>query len=196
MSAGIALVADEMVSLLLGPKWLPSVLLVRLPCVYAAARALDTLLPPVLFARHRERFLFLFCLTLLILVPAAAIVGALRGGAPGAIMLSTPVYCVLMIMAREALAEVEGSFSQFWNEIWPILADTVVVAAVVLLLHQFAFAERTERALIELMIELVLLSVSGAMTYLIVLWTIGSPVMGEAAEVAGWILRRAAQRAD
>jgi hypothetical protein len=111
-SAGIALVADEMVSLLLGPKWLLSVPLVWLLCVF------------------------------------------------------------------------EGSLSQVWNEIRPILAGTVAMAAVVLLLHQFAFAERTEPALIELVIELILLSPSGAATYLIVLWAIGSPVMGEAAELS------------
>lgn len=52
------------------------------------------------------------------------VVGALRGGARGAIMLSTPVYCVLMtIMAREALAEVERSFPSSgtrFGRFWPV----------------------------------------------------------------------------
>jgi len=57
-SAGMALVADEMVAVLLGPQWLPAVPVLRLLCLYAGVRAIDVLLPPVLFARRRERFLF------------------------------------------------------------------------------------------------------------------------------------------
>jgi O-antigen/teichoic acid export membrane protein len=193
-SAGMALVADEAVWVLLGPKWKPSVPLLQLLCVYAAVRAVDVLLPPVLFARRRERFLFWYCLVLLIVVPAAAVVGALLPGAdsswygaPGAVVFSTPVYCTVMaIMAREALAEIKGSFSQLWTEIWPILAATVVMAVVVLLLRKFALAGRPEPA----WAKLLLLSVSGAAAYVAALLAIGSPVIGEGAEVIGWILRR------
>jgi O-antigen/teichoic acid export membrane protein len=186
-SAGIALVANELVSVLLGPKWLPSVPLLRLLCVYAAVRAVDTLLPPVLFARRRQKFLFWYCLILLIVVPAAAVIGAVWYGAQGAIIFSTAVYCAVMtVMVREALAEIMGSFSEFWSEIWPILAATAGMAALVLLVREFAFAGQTESSLV----GLIVLSVSGATTYVIALLAIGSPVIGEGAEVAGWILRR------
>ena len=186
-SAGMALVADDAVSVLLGSKWSASAPLLRLLSVYAAVRSIDVLLPPVLFARRRERFLFWYCLVLLIVVPAAAVVGALWYGAPGAVVFSTPVYCTVMaIMAREALAEVKGSFSQLWTEIWPILAATVVMAVVVLLLREFALAGRPEPA----WAKLLLLSVSGAAAYVAALLAIGSPVIGEGAEVIGWILRR------
>ncbi len=186
-SAGIALVANEAVAVLLGPKWLPAVPLLRLLCVYAAVRAVDVLLPPVLFARHREGFLFWYCLALLIVTPTAAVIGALWDGALGAVVFLTPAYCVVMaIMAKEALAEIKGSFSQLWSEIWPILAATAAMAAVVLLLREFAFVGRTQTPLIGLL----LLSASGATAYLAALLAMGSPVIGEGAEVAGWILRR------
>jgi PST family polysaccharide transporter len=186
-SAGMALVADEAVSVLLGPKWLPAVPLLRLLCVYAAVRAVDVLLPPVLFARHRERFLFWYCFALLILIPVAAVIGALWYGAPGAVVLSTPIYCAVMaVMAREALAEIKGSFSELWSETWPTLAATAAMAAVVLLLREFAFAGPMGAPLV----GLILLSASGAATYFTVLLAMGSPVIGEGAEVAGWILRR------
>ena len=87
-SAGMALVAEEMVSVLLGPKWLPAAPIFCLLCVYAAVRSIDALLPPVLMARRRERFLFWYCFALLIVVPVAAVVGAMRYGAPGAIVLA------------------------------------------------------------------------------------------------------------
>lgn len=196
-SAGIALVADEMASLLPGPKWLPSIPLVRLLCVYAAVRALDTLLPPVLFARHRERFS-----TLVLSYAIDSSTGCRRcRSAPGRCTRCDNVIdsCILRAYddnGQRSVGRGRTKFSQLWNEIWPILAGTVVMAVVVLLVHQFAFAERTESALIELVIELVLLSVRCAATYYIVLWATGSPIMGDAVEVADWILRRAAPRAD
>ena len=67
-------------------------------------------------------------------VAAAAALGALWGGAPGAVVLLTPVYCGLMvIMTNKVLAELKGSFSELWFETWPILAATAAMAAVVLL---------------------------------------------------------------
>jgi len=58
--------------------------------------------------------------------------------------------------------------------------------AAVVLLREFAFAGRTETPLIALL----LLSASSAAAYLTVLLAMGSPVIGESAEIAGWILHR------
>jgi O-antigen/teichoic acid export membrane protein len=114
MSAEIALVADEMVPALLGPKWAPATPVLRLPCFYAVVRAIDALLPPVLFARHRERFLFWYTFVLLAAVLSAAVLGAPWDGAAGVVIFSTPVYCTVMaFMAREALAELNGSLPSF-----------------------------------------------------------------------------------
>jgi len=185
--AGMALVADQFVAVLLGPKWSPAVPVLRLLCLYAAVRAVDVLLPPVLFARHRQKFLLCYFLALLILVPAAMLVGALWDGAPGLVVVSTPVYCAVMsVMAREALAELKGGFSELWLQIWPILAATAAMAAVVLLLREFILAGGSDSPLI----GLILLSAGGAVTYGAVLFAIGSPVISEGIEVIGWILRR------
>jgi len=197
-SAGMALVADDMVAVLLGPKWLPAVPVLRLLCVYAAVRAVDVLLPPVLFARRRQRFLFWYFLVLLFAVAAAAALGALWGrafrqtdgstwAAPGAVVLLTPVYCGLMvIMTKEVLAELKGSFSDLWRQTWPILGATAAMAAVVLLVREVTFAARTEPPLF----ELILLSVAGAVTYLGALFALGRTVIGEGVEIVRWILRR------
>jgi O-antigen/teichoic acid export membrane protein len=186
-SAGMALVANEMVALLLGPKWLPSAPLLRLLCLYAAVRAIDVFLPPVLFARRRERFLFWYFFAQLVVVPAAAVLGALWNGAQGLIVFSTPVYCVVMvIMAKEALAEMGTSVSELWAEIWPILGATGVMTAVVVLVRELALAGRPTPA----WVGLVLLSISGAVAYSFVLYAIDRSVIGEGAEVARWILRR------
>jgi O-antigen/teichoic acid export membrane protein len=186
-SAGIALVADDMVAVLLGTQWLPAVTVLRLLCLYAAVRAVDPLLPPVLFARRRQKFLFWYTFVLLFAVLAAAVLGARWGGAPGAVVLLTLVYCGLIaIITKEALAELKGSFLELWSETWPILAATAAMAAVVLLLRETVFAGWRESA----PVELILLSLSGAVTYLGVLCVVGRTVIGEVAEVIRWIFRR------
>ena len=117
----------------------------------------------------------------------AATLGALWSGAPGAVVLSTPVYCGLSaILTKEALAELNGSFSELWSEMWPMLAATAAMAAVVLLLREIIFAGRTELPLV----ELILLTVTGAVIYLGTLFTLGRTVIEEGVEVLGWMLRR------
>ena len=189
-SAGIALVADEAVSVLLGSNWLPSVPLLRLICIYAAVRAIDVLLPPVLFARRRQTFLLYYCLVLLIVVPAAAVLGGLWlgelwGKAQAVILFSTAVYCsVMTIMAKEALSEIRGSFVQLWTELWSVFAAIAVMTSVVLLLREMLLPGLPD------WIALILLSATGAATYVAALFAIGSPVISEGAEVLGWVLRR------
>jgi O-antigen/teichoic acid export membrane protein len=195
-SAGTALVADDMVSVLLGEKWLPAVTVLRLLCLYAAVRAVDVLLPPVLVARRRQRFLFWYYLALLLGVLTAATLGTLWGGAPplavrhpapGAVVLLTLVYCGLIaIVTREALAELNGSVLELWSEIWPMLVATAAMTAVVLLLRVIIFAGRIESPLV----ELILLSITGAVIYLGALFALRRTVVNEGVEVLGWMIRR------
>jgi teichuronic acid exporter len=183
-SAGMALVAEPMVEVLLGDTWLPAVGLLQWLCLYAAARAIEVLLPPVLVARRRQRFLIRYYLALLLGVSAGAALGAWWYGATGAVVIFTPVYCVLMIiMTREVLGELQGSFWDMWSEIWPILTATAAMAAAVLLLREIIFSGRTEPQLL----ELVLLSVTGGITYLGALFALGRTVIGEVIEVLSWI---------
>jgi O-antigen/teichoic acid export membrane protein len=186
-AAGMALVAEDLVGALLGPKWLPAAPVLRVLCAYAAVRAIDVVLPPVLFARRRERFLFWYCLVLLIFVPTAAVFGALWKGALGTVFLATPVYCaVMLIMAREALAELEAGFFELCSALWPVLAATAAMTVAVLPLREFALEGWAEGTLVRLLV----LSSAGALDYGAVLLVIGRPLIAEAIEVVSWILGR------
>jgi hypothetical protein len=102
-------------------------------------------------------------------------------------MLATPAYCAVMaVMAREALAELKAKFSELWSALWPIMAATVLMVLTVLLLREFALAGRSDPPLLRLLF----LSAGGTIAYGAALFAIGSPVIGEGAEVLGWILRR------
>ena len=193
ISAGFALVADDIIAVLLGAKWASSAPILRLLSVYAAVRAVDVLLAPVLLARRRQRYLFCFFLTLVVAVPAFTALGAkwgaardAWGGATGAVLFFTPVYCALMaIMAKEVLAELKGSFLELWSETWPIFVAGATMVVVVLLLRNIALAAESQP-----LIELILVSVIGATTYIAMLFAVGRSVIGEGVEVVGWVLRR------
>jgi O-antigen/teichoic acid export membrane protein len=187
ISAGMALVATELVAVVLGPKWSALVPIFRLLCFYAAVRAIDVLLAPVLVARHREQLLFWYCLALLITMPVAAALGALWDGASGAVILMCPVYCgVMAITAGKALGELRGNFVELWYETWPLLVATAAMAGVVLLFRNLVLTGQSDQPIV----DIIVLSVSGALTYAASLFSLGSPVVGEMIEIAGWILRR------
>ena len=186
-SAGIALVADDMVAVLLGPKWLPAAPLIRLISLFAAVRAIDGVLPSVMLARRRERFLFWYCALLLIVMPGAAVLGATWDGAAGMIVFYTAAYCAVMIfLAKEALVELKGKFSELWSQTWAIMAATAAMTVVVLILGELAAWMQVDSPLP----RLALLSFTGAVIYGATLFAIGSPVISEGAEVLGWILGR------
>lgn len=125
------------------------------------------------------------------LAPAAGTVGALWDGAQGTVILATAVYCaVMVVMAREALAEMKSGLAELCSALWPIVAATVVMAIVVLLLREFALDALAHPPLLRLLF----LSTSGAVAYVATLFAIGSPVTAEGVEVLGWMLRRPAER--
>jgi O-antigen/teichoic acid export membrane protein len=187
MSVGMALVADEMVAVLLGAKWSATVPLLQLLCAYAGVRALDVLFPPVLFARRRQKFLLLYCLTLFIAVPVAAIFGAIWKSATGVVIASTIAYCTLMvIMAKETLREIKGAFSELWIETWPIFAAAAAMAASVFLVRDLMIVGPLHSSFARLVISCLV----GATTYATTLLIIGSPVISEGAQLLGWLVRR------
>ena len=185
-SVGMALVAEEMIAALLGTKWLPAIPILRLLCFYAAIRTIEPLLTPVLLARHRQRFLFYYYLVQVIVVPAAAVMGALWDGAVGAVLLSAPVYgAFTAVMAKETLAELKGGISELWAQTWPLVAAAAAMAVAVLLLQEFL-----PGLALPPFSALILLAASGAVTYGVALLAVGTPVIRDGIEVAGWVLGR------
>jgi len=70
-SFGMALVADQFVLFVLGPKWIPATMPLRLLSFYAALRSLTTLFPSILNARRHSRFVMLNTIWAAIAFPAA-----------------------------------------------------------------------------------------------------------------------------
>jgi hypothetical protein len=91
----------------------------------------------------------------------------------------------MIFLAKEALVELKGKFSEIWSQTWAIVTATAAMTVVVLILGELAARIQVDPPLV----RLALLSFAGAVTYGATLFAIGSRVISESAEVLGWILR-------
>ena len=70
-SLGMALVADQFVLVVLGPKWTPAIIPLQLLAVYAALRSITTVFPNLLFAMRHSRFVMWNTVIAAVVFPAA-----------------------------------------------------------------------------------------------------------------------------
>jgi O-antigen/teichoic acid export membrane protein len=77
---GLAVVADDLIQVVLLDKWLPMVPIFQVMSLAAMIAPLDVLFTPVLMARYRASFIFRYNLVLLMAMPLAFLIGALGGG--------------------------------------------------------------------------------------------------------------------
>jgi O-antigen/teichoic acid export membrane protein len=187
LCVGAALVADDLVSIAFTDKWQPMVPLLRVLCVFGLIRSLDVLLPPVLFARYRTAFLFGWTVVLLLVMPFAFLTGAVSFGAAGVALALIVVYPIIMAwMAREALRELGIGVKMLWYHLRPIIAATLMMAALVLAVRWTIpgsdFADTLAR--------LVLAVSLGGLVYASVILRFGGPLASEIARVTGWLRGR------
>ena len=187
LCVGVALVAGDLVPVVLTEKWLPAVPVLQVLCVFALIRSVDTLFPPVLFARYRVAYLFWWTMALLLVMPLAFWVGATWSGALGASLAWVVVYPLAMApMARQALRELELSFKGLWAEVRAVLDAALLMALAVIAVHwALPGADAATR-----LVRLVLASGAGAVVYGLGIFWRGGLVFREMAEVVGWIFRR------
>lgn len=182
---GLMLVAEDLVRVALTEKWISVVPALQVLCLYAVIRSVDVLLPPVLMARYRAKFLFGYTLSLLGVMPLAFWAGAEWWGAMGVAVVWVAVYPIVMSwMAREALSEVGVSWKMFGSQLWPPMAATLVMVGAMLMVRWVVPSW-------EVNVEvgrLVVMSLTGAVAYGLTLAGIGEPFIEEIKEIIGWIL--------
>src|SRR5262249_40056613 len=74
--AGLAVVADDAVRVLLGPQWVAAVPVLRLLCAFGVVRALSVLWAPALFAAGSTASVVRFNVACTVLLPLGFFVGA------------------------------------------------------------------------------------------------------------------------
>lgn len=184
---GLALVAPDLIPVVLTEKWAPAIPLVQILCLYALIRSVDTLMPPVLFARYRARYLFWWTAALLVIMPIAFWIGARSWGALGVALSWVLVYPFITArMAGEAMREMHVSWRVLWEQIKPVMEAALLMATVVLVIQwSIPGTDHSSRIL-----RLLCASGLGAIVYGLYIFRYNGGVFTEIAEVTGWVVGR------
>jgi len=187
MCIGTLLVAHDLVEVLLTDKWNPIVPMLQILCFYSVVRSIDILLPPVLMARFRTKFLFYYSFALLIFMPLAFLAGALWGGAIGVSLAWVAAYPFLVAkMMNEAFNEIGISWRLFWRQLSSPIAATVSMALVLVVLGW-----SVSNLLSDFVgVRLALMILTGSVVYGTCLFLMGGQTWTELREVFNWAVGR------
>ncbi|HXF96798.1 MAG TPA: lipopolysaccharide biosynthesis protein [Gemmatimonadales bacterium] len=132
-SVGLALVARDLVLVLLGPKWAGAIAPLQLLAAYATVRSITPLLPQVLMMMRDSRFEVWRMLAAALVLPPCFYFGAERWGVAGlatAWVVVDPVF--LLVLYRRVFARIELSASEYLRALRPALNGTAVMAGAVI----------------------------------------------------------------
>jgi teichuronic acid exporter len=131
-SLGMALVADQFVLVVLGPKWAPAILPLRLLAVYAALRSITTVFPNMLFAMRHSRFVMWNTIVAAVVFPAAFYYSS-RWGTTGIAWTWILLYPLITApMVWRTFVATEMSLGTYLRSVLPALRASLVMVIAVL----------------------------------------------------------------
>jgi PST family polysaccharide transporter len=131
-AVGLAIVADSFVATLLGPRWEPAVLPLRILALYTTVRSIGPILTPVLNAIGETRFAAINNIAALLIMPTAFIVGSHWGtaGVAAGWLVAHPL--ILAALYWRVATRIHLRFRDYVLSLWPALSSVLVMAAAVL----------------------------------------------------------------
>jgi hypothetical protein len=111
----------------------------RLLCCYAAVQGPTTLFPHILNAAGKTRLAMSMNLLILAILPASFVLGANARGATGIAAMWVIVYPALLVpLWRATLAAVGGTMREYARTVWPSLAGSILMLAVVFFIRDLS----------------------------------------------------------
>lgn len=163
-TVGLSLVAHELVPLVFGHKWDGMISPLRVLSFYAAFRSIVALLPKVLAAVGKVRYVMWNDLAALIILPIAFYIGSHRGtvGIAWGWVAAYPL--VVLPLYRTTFQAIDMKVGEYFRALRPALNGTIaMIAAVQFVKYRLG---PTERLLPRLVLEVAV----GALVYLGILW--------------------------
>ncbi|HET9114320.1 MAG TPA: lipopolysaccharide biosynthesis protein [Burkholderiales bacterium] len=170
---GIALVADPLVHVMLGEKWLATIPLIQILAIAGLTQSLQTNKGSVFLALGRPRLLTLLAVFHAATLLPALVWGAMQNGVMGAAYATVIVSLLLMpvnflILSRILHLRFASLLAVFWR---PAIASLVMIAAVSSV-ETFTSGGST---FISHLTQLVILTLAGSLTYaasILLLWKV------------------------
>lgn len=158
-AVGLSIVADSFVIALLGPRWEPAILPLRILALYTTIRSISPILTPVLNAIGDTRFVAFNNLFALVLMPTAFLVGSRWGtaGVAAGWLLVHPI--IVLVLFRRVVRRIDLRPVEYLGSLWPAASGTLAVAVTVL--GTKAFLPQSLPAMVVLLVQVVV----GGLTY-------------------------------
>ena len=187
LCVGTILFADDLIQVMLTPKWLPSVPVLRILSIYALSASVVMLFPPVLMARYRAGLLFQYMLLQLILMPIVFWIGAIWAGAVGVAAGWAVVYPIVAIwLGKQTLAEMNLNWRTFFTHMRPAVFATAGMAVALAVFHA-GWLHRNNDWVVMRLVATVLFGVA---VYGTILMLISAQIRSELKEVLSWLFQR------
>ena len=139
ISFGLALVANDFVPVVLGPKWAGAIVPLQLLAAYAAFRSITPLLPQVLQIGGDSRFEMWRMVAAACVMPVGFYFSAERWGTVGLAMTWMVLDPVLAFpLYRRVFARIGLPLHDYVRALWPAVSGTAVMTVVVLAVGVFA----------------------------------------------------------
>jgi O-antigen/teichoic acid export membrane protein len=134
-SIGIALLADYLVEVVFGPKWLGVIGPLRLLGIFFAVRSVTTILPKILTAVRESSFLMWNTFASALIMPLAFVIGS-HWGKNGIAAVWIILYPVIVApLYYRTFQSIELSAKEYLKSILPAMTSSVAMAAAVLLVR-------------------------------------------------------------
>jgi O-antigen/teichoic acid export membrane protein len=178
---GLALVADDLVRVVLTEKWLGAVPIVRVLAAYGALSSLAVLLAPLMLARYRPDVVFRYSFAQMLIMPAAFWVGSAWGGPTGVALAWTLAYpAALSWLTRQVLSELQLRPGQLARALLPAGAAATVMGCVVLAVRTGVEAWFPEHGASRLALSVA----TGVVCYSVATWLLDGGFVAELARLA------------
>jgi len=144
LGLGLALVAQDFVLVLLGPKWSATIAPLRLLAAYAAFRSIIPLLPTVLHTIRDTRFEMWNMVAAAVVMPTSFYFCGQRWGTVGLAMawvLMDPFFAFMLYW--RTFSKIELSPRAYFRALWPALSGSALMAAAVFAVGRFSGGEWT-----------------------------------------------------
>jgi teichuronic acid exporter len=133
VATGLAIVADDFVTLVLGEKWHAAIRPLQLLCLYAAVRSLTTFLPPILNVLGGSRFVMVLHILAACVFPLAFL-GASRWGPTGIAAAWLFMYPLVYVpMYRRTLRHLNVKVTELFRALTPVLGACAALLGTALL---------------------------------------------------------------
>jgi O-antigen/teichoic acid export membrane protein len=191
---GMALIADPLIRLTMGDKWLPAVFLIQVLASVLALQTLGTLSQPLAMAAGETRLLFRRDLQGLILRAPLVTAGMLLGGMTGIVLARSINGTLIILLHMQVVKKVTGL--SFVRQVGANARSLISVAAMAAVDLSLSASHADAASAPDLVLKLAMLIGAGGATYIgahLLLWRIMGRPNGperEVAKAAAMVLQR------